>query len=105
VSQHLPAIVAEVAKSLGIAITSGTTAQAPLPKNEPLRLRADFLGEYPDNPHLSLTSSREIRLAEIEYLDEHDVKTASYRLDMQGQDFRIDIRYEELLKIKKLKPR
>ena len=72
---------------------------------EPLRLTPELEGEYPDGPRLRVAANRHIRLTQIDYLDERDVKVASERIDAQGQDCQVDINYQELVKISNMKPR
>ena len=103
-SWHLPKIVAHVSNSVKPASDSSTSQREAISQTAPLRIRAQFEREYPDNPQLWLTANRIITLSEIEYLDERDVKIASQRIDVRGQDLHIELSHEELLNISKIKP-
>lgn len=120
VTQHLPMIVAEVHKTLRVSNKlegleeelratesrseerlSELAAQA----KQPLRINAEFRGEYPDGPHLWVTANRNIIVTQLDYLDERDVRIASERMEIGGQDFDIPVRHPELVKISNMKPR
>jgi hypothetical protein len=69
------------------------------------KLQHAFEGEFPDGPQLWLTSTREIKLRQMDYLDENGARVSSEPLSAEGQDLRIPIDHTKLVKIHNLKPR
>jgi uncharacterized protein DUF4062 len=120
VSQHLPHIVSEVHKTLrsshqleGLEEELHSTEaraehQLSRIKSGDTRIRnpqikAEFLGEYPDDgPTLWLTADREISLSQLDYLDLHEAKVHSDKLELEGQDFRIPVDHAKLVKVNNL---
>src|SRR5258708_3128957 len=121
VSQHLPHIVSEVHENLRSShqlegleeelhstearakrqlsrIKSATHDEFRNPQ-----IKAEFLGEYPDDgPTLWLTADREISLNQLDYLDLHEARVDSDRLELEGQDFRIPIDHANLVNVNNL---
>lgn len=121
VSQYLPHIVSQVHKTLRSShqfegleeqlrstealaerrlstIASGSRDESRNPQ-----IKTEFLGEYPNGPTLWLTADREISLTQLDYLDLHEAKVDSDKLEREGQDFRIPVDHTATLpaKIKK----
>jgi hypothetical protein len=71
----------------------------------PFKLHHAFEGEFPDGPRLWLTSTKEIKLRQMDYLDENGARISSEPLSAEGQDLRIPIDHARLIKIHNLKPR
>lgn len=102
-SEHgLEKVMSEIREAMGISYI-GTAANTPA--NQPLNLNLEFRGEYPDGPCLWVTSNRNIIATQLDYLDDRDVRVASERFEIGGQDFDIPIRYHELVNISNMKPR
>jgi hypothetical protein len=120
VSQHLPHIVSDVHTKLRSShqledleeelrstearaerrlskLTSGAHDEFRNPQ-----IKAEFLGEYPEGPILWLTVDREISLSQLDYLDLHEARVDSDKLEIGGQDFRIPINHAKLVKLNNL---
>lgn len=89
----------------GPELTTQLSAEKSPAAARPFKLQHAFEGEFPDGPRLWLTSTREIKLRQIEYLDENGARVSSEPLSAEGQDVRIPIDHAKLVKIHNLKPR
>jgi hypothetical protein len=120
VSQHLPHIVSEVHRSLRLSHqldgleeqlrSTEALAERRLSKIASVardefrnpQIKTEFLGEYPEGPTLWLTADREISLSQLDYLDLHEAKVDSDKLELEGQDFRIPIDHTKLVRVNNL---
>ncbi|MBZ5600552.1 MAG: DUF4062 domain-containing protein [Acidobacteriia bacterium] len=66
------------------------------------QIKAEFIGEYPNGPILWITADRDIVLTQLDYLDMHEAKIDSDRLERSGQDFQVPIDHAKLVKINNL---
>jgi hypothetical protein len=101
-SEHgLQRVLSEIREAMGILdVGAGASTSA----EQPLNLNAEFRGEYPDGPYLWVTSNRNIIATQLDYLDDRDVRVASKRFELEGQDFDIPIQHNELMSISNMKP-
>jgi hypothetical protein len=90
----------QLALNSGGLVIDGGTFDPPKPHvSGPFHVKVEVEKQFPEGPTLRVVGSHGFTLAQIDYLDEHDVKLFSQSVGLTGQNLEVPVNSGELTKV------
>ena len=106
VYHDLTKIVAAVGSSLYVGMWAGGQAihfPSPVIDTEPLLLETEFSGEFPGEIFMHISANRVVRVSQIDFLDEGDLRLSTEKVELEGTSLKIPLKYTDLQEVFKIR--